>query len=67
MKDLFSVDFRDAIRKVVRSELKEKFGIKIHKEKHKGAVCFRFKRLNPFCGSMIKIIVFCLHFPIHFS
>eukprot|EP00111_Clytia_hemisphaerica_P019174 TCONS_00056645-protein len=36
MKDLFSVDFRDAIRKVVRSELKEKFGIKIHKEKHKG-------------------------------
>jgi len=37
MKDLFSVDFRDAIRKVVRSELKEKFGIKIHKEKHKGA------------------------------
>ena len=38
MKDLFSVDFRDAIRKVVRSELKEKFGIKPNKEKNKPLV-----------------------------
>ena len=35
MKDLFSVDFRDAIRKVVRSELKDKFGIKPSKDKNK--------------------------------
>lgn len=33
MKDIFSIDFRDAIRKVVRRELKEKFAIKPPKEK----------------------------------
>ena len=38
MKDIFSVDFRDAIRKVVRSELKDKFGIKPNKDKNKQLV-----------------------------
>ena len=33
MKDIFSVDFRDAIRKVAKRELKEKFGIKVQKDK----------------------------------
>nr|XP_012555822.1 rho GTPase-activating protein 11A isoform X2 [Hydra vulgaris] len=33
MKDIFSVDFRDSIRKVVRQELKEKFSIKTSKDK----------------------------------
>ena len=35
MKDIFTVDFRDSIRKVVRRELKEKFGIKAPKDKEK--------------------------------
>ena len=38
MKDIFNVDFRDAIRKVVKRELKDKFGIKVGKEKQKQAV-----------------------------
>ena len=33
MKDIFSVDVRDSIRKVVKRELKDKFGIKAQKEK----------------------------------
>jgi len=35
MKDIFSVDCRDVIRKVVRRELKDKFGMKTSKDKDK--------------------------------
>ena len=35
MKDLFCLDYRDAIRNVVRKEMKQKFGIKVPKFKDK--------------------------------
>ena len=35
MKDFFGVDFRAAVRKVVKAELKESFGIKVPKTREK--------------------------------
>ena len=45
MRDIFSVDFRDAIRKIVRRELKEKFGIKAIKDKDKNL------KVRTFCNT----------------
>lgn len=45
MKDIFSVDCRDVIRKIARRELKEKFGIKAIKDKDKNLKVRTFSKI----------------------